>query len=304
MDRKPLIKSGTPLVISAAVLWGMMGIFVRRLNSFGFSSMEIVAVRVFFAAVLMAAVLVIKDRSLFKIKLKDAWCFVGTGLCSIVFFNFCYFRSIELTSLSAAAVMLYTAPVMVTAMSAVIFREKLTALEITAAVSAFAGCALVTGIAGGGFSVTGEGLLTGLGSAFGYALYSIFGRLALNRGYTSFTITFYTFLFASAGVIPFADIADTAVKTVSSAECLVTGILLALLITVAPYLLYTAGLEKTETGKASVMASAEPVTATLIGAVLFSESLDVSGIIGIFLVICSVILLNISHESGKNAVNS
>lgn len=304
MNKISHIKSGTPLVITAAVLWGMMGIFVRRLNSFGFSSMEIVAVRVFFAAILMAAVLLIKDRSLFKIKLKDIWCFIGTGICSIVFFNFCYFRSIELTSLSAAAVMLYTAPVMVTAMSAFIFREKLTALKITAAAAAFAGCALVTGIAGGGFNVTAEGFLTGLGSAFGYALYSIFGRFALNRGYSSFTITFYTFLFASAGVIPLADIADIAAKTASSAECLVTGILLALLITVAPYLLYTAGLEKTETGKASVMASAEPVTATLIGAVLFSEKLDICGIIGVFLVICSVILLNISPKNGKNAVNS
>ena len=304
MDRKPLIKSGTPLIIAAAVLWGMMGIFVRTLNSYGFSSMQIVAVRVFFAAVLMSIVLLIKDRSLFKIKLKDAWCFIGTGICSIVFFNFCYFRSIELTSLSAAAVMLYTAPVMVTAMSAVIFREKLTFLKITAAVTAFTGCALVTGITGGEFSVTAEGILTGIGSAFGYALYSIFGRLALNRGYSSFTVTFYTFLFASAGVIPLTDIAVTASKTVSSAECLFTGIMLALLITVAPYLLYTAGLEKTETGKASVMASAEPVTATLIGAVLFSEKLEISGVIGVFLVICSVILLNISPKSSKNAVNS
>lgn len=304
MTRKSLIKSGTPLIISAAVLWGMMGIFVRTLNGYGFSSMQIVAVRVIFAAVLMGIVLLIKDRSLFKIKLKDIWCFLGTGICSIVFFNFCYFRTIEISALSAAAVMLYTAPVMVTAMSAVLFKEKLTIFKIIAAAAAFAGCALVTGAIGGGISVSGAALLLGLGSAFGYALYSIFGRYALDRGYSSFTITFYTFLFASAGVILFADIPDAVSKISAEPYVIFTGFMLALLITVAPYLLYTAGLEKTEPGKASVMASAEPVTAAVVGALLFDEVMDICGIAGIFLVLCSVILLNISPKSKKNAVNS
>lgn len=304
MDRKPLIKSGTPLIIAAAVLWGMMGIFVRTLNSHGFSSMQIVAVRVFFAAALMGIVLLIKDRSLFKIKVKDIWCFIGTGICSIVFFNFCYFRTIEISSLSAAAVMLYTAPVMVTAMSAVLFREKLTVLKIIAAVTAFAGCALVTGAFGGGISISGTALLLGLGSDFGYALYSIFGRYALDRGYSSFTITFYTFLFASAGVIPFADISDAVSKAAAEPVVLFTGFMLALLITVAPYLLYTAGLEKTEPGKASVMASAEPVTAAVVGTLIFDELMDIWSVTGIFLVLCSVILLNINPKSTKNAVNS
>lgn len=289
-------KNGTPLIVAAAVLWGMMGIFVRSLNGFGFGSMQIVALRVSFSAAMMGAVLLVKDRSLFKVKIKDLWCFFGTGICSIVFFNFCYFRAIELTSLSAAAVMLYTAPIMVMVMSLFLFKEKINGVKIAAAVLAFAGCALVTGVVGGGFNVNGTGVLLGLGSAFGYALYSIFSRFAINRGYGSLSITFYTFLFASAGVIPFAEFSDMAGKISASPLCIVTGILLALLITVAPYLLYTAGLENTSPGKASVMASVEPVMATVVGILLFKEKPDIFGIVGIVMVIASVAMLNM----GKN----
>ncbi len=44
-----------------------------------------------------------------------------------------------------------------------------------------------------------RGLLLGLGAGFGYALYSIFGRCAIHRAHSSWTITFYTFVFCSVG---------------------------------------------------------------------------------------------------------
>ncbi len=287
---------GTFFIVTAGILWGFMGIFVRNLNKYGISSMQTVALRVFFTAAVMAVFTLLYDKKLFKIKLRDWWCFFGTGICSIVFFNFCYFRTITLTSLSAAAVLLYTAPIMVMAMSLFLFKEKLTARKIIAAAAAFAGCALVTGAADGNLALNGIGILTGLGSAFGYALYTIFGQFALNRGYNSVTITLYTFVFAAVGVLPFADIPDLAGKIGSAPQALGWAALLAVLITVLPYLLYTLGLKTVEPGKASVMASVEPVTATLVGAAFFSEPLSGMGIIGIGLVIVSLALLNIKTK--------
>lgn len=288
---------GTFLIVAAGILWGFMGIFVRNLNKYEISSMQIVALRAFFTAMIMAAFTLIYDRKLFAVKLRDLWCFLGTGVCSIVFFNFCYFRTITLTSLSAAAVLLYTAPVMVMAMSLFLFKEKLTALKIIAAIAAFAGCALVTGAADGNLALNGTGVLTGLGSAFGYALYTIFGQLALNRGYNSVTITLYTFIFAAAGVIPFADILNLCTKAAENPPVLLWSGLLALLITVLPYLIYTLGLKSVEPGKASVMATVEPVTATLVGTVFFSEPLSGMGVIGIALVFFALILLNKPNHS-------
>jgi len=291
---------GSLLVITAGILWGLMGLFVRNLDKYGITSMQIVALRAVFTALMMAVVTLVYDRKLFKIKKRDCWCFFGTGICSIVFFNYCYFRTITLTSLSVAAVLLYTAPIMVMVMSVFLFKEKLTIVKIVAAAVAFAGCALVTGAVGGNLALNVSGVLTGLGSAFGYALYTIFSEYALKRGYNSITITLYTFIFASVGVIPFANLPELAEKITVNSQVLGWGSVLALVVTVLPYLVYTIGLRTVEAGKASVMATVEPVVATLVGVIIFAEPLSVSGVIGIILVAVSLAMLNIKTEKEKN----
>ena len=110
-----------------------------------------------------------------------------------------------LTSLSAAAVLLYTAPMIVVLLSAVLFGEKLTRWKLAAMVLAFAGCVMTTGVFRENGALDPGAIITGLGAGLGYALYSIFGRYALNRGYAPFTITAYTFLAAAVVLIPLAD---------------------------------------------------------------------------------------------------
>lgn len=291
---------GSVFVITAGVLWGLMGLFVRNLDKYGITSMQIVALRAVFTALMMSVVTLVYDRKLFKIKLRDCWCFFGTGICSIVFFNFCYFRTITLTSLSVAAVLLYTAPIMVMVMSVILFKENLTVTKIIAVFVAFAGCTMVTGAADRSLALNVTGVLTGLGSAFGYALYTIFGEYALKRGYNSITITLYTFIFASVGVLPLANLPDIVEKITINPQILGWGAVLALVVTVLPYLVYTIGLRTVEPGKASVMATVEPVIATLVGVIIFSEQLSASGVIGIILVAASLVMLNIKTEKEKN----
>ena len=65
---------------------------------------------------------------------------------------------------------------------------------------AFVGCVLVAGIGqAAAAQVTAAGIIAGVLSGFGYALYSIFGRYALDKKYDSQTITAYTFVFAAIG---------------------------------------------------------------------------------------------------------
>lgn len=114
-------------ILTAGTLWGIISIFVRQLSKLSFSSMEIVAIRVFFSALILTLYLLIRDRNELKIQIRDIPLFIGTGLGSIVFFNFCYFEAIEVTGSSAVpALLLYTAPIFVMIMSVVLFYEKLT----------------------------------------------------------------------------------------------------------------------------------------------------------------------------------
>ena len=170
---------GTILIIIAGCFWGSMGIFVRKLGTYGFSSIQIVSIRVTLAAMIFALVLFIKDRKGFRISLKDIPLFLGLGFGSILFFTVCYFTAISMMSLSTAAILLYTSPIWIMLMSILFFHEKPDRRKMTALVLAFAGCVLVSGISGEGTTLAG--LLVGLGSGIGYGLYSILGKIALRR---------------------------------------------------------------------------------------------------------------------------
>ena len=292
-------KFASVLILIAGVLWGSMGLFVRTLNASGLASMEIVGLRAAVTAVALFLYLLLFDRKLFQIRLKDLWCFIGTGICSIVFFNYCYFRAITLTSLSVAAILLYTAPAIVMVLSYFLFKEKLTGRKLLALLMTFVGCVLVTGILTETGNISAGGILVGLGAGLGYALYSIFSRYALEKGYASLTITFYTFLIAAVGSCFLTDMGKVVQVAAEGAGSLFFCLAFGVLCTVVPYLTYTLGLQYVENGKASIIASVEPVTATLLGALFFHEKLTVTGVLGMILVLAALVICNDNKKEGK-----
>jgi drug/metabolite transporter (DMT)-like permease len=107
----------------------------------------------------------------------------------------------------------------------------------------------------------------------------------LERGYHSLTITFYTFFIASASSVFLCDIRRVAAVAAESGSMLVFSCAFGVLCTVVPYLFYTMGLNYVENSKASILASVEPITAAILGIIFFHESITVSEIIGILLVV-------------------
>ncbi|MBE7065859.1 MAG: hypothetical protein E7384_08635 [Ruminococcaceae bacterium] len=283
--------AATVYVLLAGILWGAMGVFSSKLNLLGMGSFDIAQVRVTLGLVLVGLYLAIFDRKMFKIKLKDVWCFIGTGIVSLLLFSCCYFSAIELTGLSVAAVLLYTAPTFVMIMSLILFKEKMTANKLIALVMSLLGCILVSGVLSGG-SVSFAGVLFGIGSGFFYALYSIFGRFAINRGYGSWTMVFYTFLFCSIGCAFFTDWKVVyEVATLSPSSWLIFGGT-ALITAFLPYVFYSKGLEGLESSKASIVASVEPVVGTIMGMIFFGQFPSAMGYVGIVLVLGAIVILN------------
>jgi hypothetical protein len=107
----------------------------------------------------------------------------------------------------------------------------------------------VCGLGSGSTYLTTAGILYGLGSGIGYAMYSIFGKLAMDRGYSSLTVNFYTTLFASLGALVIWGDGGSLSVMVSSWNaalwCLSAGVVTCYL----PYLFYTYGLSGLEVGK-------------------------------------------------------
>lgn len=282
-------------IIIAGVCWGSIGLFTKAITKFGFSEMEMLFTKAVVSVIFLAVLLFIKDKKSFRLKKKtDLFYFVGTGIISFTFFSWCYMKSINLTSVGVAAVLLYTAPSIVMLLSVVLFKEKMTKRKGVVLLMTLCGCGLVTGLLEGEFMLTPMGLLVGLGSGFGYALYSIFGTFALKRGYSTLTISFYTFLMASV-FIAFCVNPVYVVQEISSTRQWPLSIAFAVMTTVVPYLCYTKGLSCLPASKASVTATIEPVVAAVLGILVFKEGVTLSKIGGIVLVVGAVALMNMGR---------
>lgn len=288
---------GPMFVILAGICWGILGIFSRVLSANGFSAIQITAVRCVVTAITLTMYLFLKDRNKLKIDIKDIWYFIGTGTVSVVLLNIFYFLTIEETTLSIAAILLYTAPYFVVILSAIFFNEKITSQKVIALLLAFLGCVLVTGIIGSqSFKLTSIGLLTGIGSGFCYALYSIFGTIAL-RKYDTMTVTAYTFIVAAVSIVPFSHPGEMAEIIMNSNVVMMNGVLIGIISTLFAFLFYTKGLQNMEAGKASVLAFIEPMVATITGILIFNEQLNIQNMAGISLIFISIVLLNMKMKS-------
>jgi drug/metabolite transporter (DMT)-like permease len=279
----------------AAFLWGLLALFVRELKAVGFTAMEIVTIRVGFAFLFLLIIGLVKSPEQLKIRVKDTYLFIGTGILSIVFFNWCYFTSINEMNVSLAVILLYTSPAFVCILSFVFLKEKLNRKKIVAVIGTIIGCVLIAGLQMEETTkMSAIGLFIGLGSGLGYALYSIFGKLALQR-YAPFTVTFYTFLIASISLVP-----TTALWTKSrilfEPSVVWYSVGLALVTTVTSYFLYTWGLKKTESSKAAIIATIEPVVATLLGLYYYNESLSMIQLAGGMIILASVILVSYENK--------
>lgn len=277
-------------IMAAASLWGCIGLFNRNIAAFDIGASSIVLVRNLGACVLLALLFLITDRSIFRIRLRHLPLFLAMGLVSILLFTLCYFQSQQVSSLAVAAILLYTAPTFVVIMSTLFFKDRFTRKKLAALVIAFLGCSFVTGVWSGGLNVSAQGLLLGLGSGFFYATYSIFGRFAL-RHYKPFTVTFYTFLTASIGSLFLLDTGDIA-TICASPKAILLCLGLMLFATVLPYLLYTKGLNDLgDSGKASILASVEPVVASIVGILAFGEPMNLGVVLGLVCILISVYIL-------------
>jgi len=282
-------------ILIAAVLWGMIPIFYHMMCSSGLSRMQTITIRFTLAALSYVVYLLMKDKELLRIKhWSHLRYFIGTGVCSLAAFNFCYITCIQYAGVAVAALLLYTAPMFVVLMSMILFHEKLTGQRLTALGMTILGCAFVSGMFSGTYTVQPIALAWGLASGFGYALYSIFSKFAL-KYYQPETITAYTAIFAAFATLPLSK-PQVLCEKIIEPTVLVGGAGAALLCTILSYLLYTSGLSEISASKAAILSTLEPVTAAILGALLLHESVSIEKAFGIFLVLSAIIVLNMPQR--------
>ncbi|MCQ2534171.1 MAG: DMT family transporter [Clostridia bacterium] len=293
-------RKATLSVILAGVLWGFITVFIKNLSKGGLDSFQIALVRMIVASISFSIFMAVKNPALTKIAVKDCPLFIGTGIISVVLFNCFYFYTMINSEASIAVILLYTSPIFVCLMSALFFKEKMTKVSFVALIFTTIGCALVAGLnLKTGISVKPFIIFTGLCSGLFYALYTIFGRLALKK-YNTMTVTMYTFVFGLIGSIPIGKPVEL-VRTVKATPVLLLWCLgIGFFCTVLPYFFYTWGLERIPSGKAAILVAVEPLVGAFLGMFFFNESRNLTKIIGIILILTAVILLNLPSQSDSS----
>lgn len=111
------------------------------------------------------------------------------------------------------------------------------------------------------------------------------------------TITDYTFLFAALAGVFLTDFSSMPPAFSDfGMEFVLLAVVYTVVTTVLPYLLYTAGLSQVENGTASILASVEPVVATILGFMVFSETPTFQSFLGIVLVLAALVLLSVKKK--------
>ncbi|MGM8366249.1 DMT family transporter [Virgibacillus sp. W0181] len=287
------------LIIAGAGLWGTIGWFVKHLYMYGFTPMEVVTLRASSTAIILVTYLLLKSRKSLKLhSIFDLRYFIGTGIFSILFFNYCMFTAIELTTIPFTTALLYTAPAFVIIFSYFLFKEPVTREKVIALFLTILGICFIVGLIPWNFNALQPiGILFGLGSGIGYAFYSIFSKFALKK-YTSIVITTYTFVAATVALLPFFPYKEK-IYLLANSNVLFFAIGLGLFPTAIAYIIYTYGLQHTEASKASILSTIEPVVATIIGVFVFRETFTSVQLIGMVLILSAVIFVQLNSKGNK-----
>ncbi|MGD2020354.1 MAG: DMT family transporter [Thiohalocapsa sp.] len=283
----------TAFVVLAALCWGLSGGIGGVLMADGWDPFVVSLYRGAIGLVFVLAWLALRPRGS---GLSNRWLWFWSAVAGLgVAGNFAfYFLSIAEGSVAVAATLMYCAPVFVYLVSFALKLERPTALKWVAIAMVMVGVVLLTQIyetgAGG---VTPVGVAAGLLSGLSYAVF-IFGfKYAAPHG-TPQAILVIAFAVLAAVLVWPGDTEQTlaVLSTPSWPLFAVLGVLGAGL----SFILYIVGLNHTAPAVASIVAMVEPVTASLFGVVVLSESLAALQILGMALILLTVTALSVSSS--------
>lgn len=256
----------------------------------GVSVETLVAFRAFFAWVAVISFVGLTRRfGSLLVGRRDLVLLVPIGVFGVGAFYFFFFYTIQEGPIGTAAILLYSAPAFVVVLARIFLKEELGPLRVLALLLTTGGIFLVAGAYDpANLEVRPEVVLTGLLAGLFYGLYSIFGRPLAGRLDLA-VILVYVLGFGALILIL------TALPTLHTllglpADAYLILFMLAFVHSALGYVLYTFGLRRLEAGQAAILATVEPVVASVLGVMLLSETMTALKVLGGMLVLAGAAL--------------
>ena len=277
---------GYPAGIITGITYGLNPLFAKPLMNAGASTEAILLFRYGIAVILLGAYLLLKKEN-FRITLKQAGVLLSLGLLYTASSTF-LFEAYKYIASGLATTLVFLFPAMVAII--MVFLKVVPSWPVWLSIAAtFAGVMIMTGGAGPE-TVNPIGVWFSIASAFVYALFIvIINRSKVISSIPNSLLTFYalltgTFFFIGRCLFSGADL--TAGLDGGMAWCNLIGLaVLPTIVSTASLAVATRNIGAT---KASVLGVFEPITAILVGTVVFGEALTPNIIAGILISIVAV----------------
>ena len=275
------------LVALAALTWGTTGTTLQLVGATSSAVPLVVgAIRVLVAAPLLTAGARLTGASL----RPSSPAFLVAGLC-MAGYQVCYFSAVPLAGVGTTALLaICSAPILIAVIARVVLHEPITRWRLAS---------MVMGVTGAGFLVGGRsagsgrnfllGAALALGAGLAYSLYAVATKGGLKN---SAPLGLAAVTFGLAAVVLFPVLIFQPAATASTvARGWPLLLYLGAIPTAGAYFLYTTALRRIPAGSAAIAGLLEPLTATVLGLVLFHEQLSVPQAFGAALLLIAMGIL-------------
>lgn len=285
MNRKKII--GTICGIGAAVCYGTNPLGALNLYKQGMQTNSVLFYRFGLAWLILAVVMLFRKETL-RVSRKEFGTLTLLGVLFTIS-SLTLYLSFRHMAAGVASTILFTYPVMTAVIMALFFKERVTKRIVSAIVLSLAGVALLYWSDLGGRLST-VGVLLVLASALSYALYIIVvDRSPLPM--SSFKINFYVVLYCALGMVVYSLVSQQPLMLPQNGTswfyvgwlAIVPAIMaLVMMVYAAKYIGSTA---------TAIIGALEPLTAVMIGVLVFGELFSMRLAIGIALILASVVVI-------------
>jgi DME family drug/metabolite transporter len=283
--------AGLVLIALAAVSWGTSGAVTTVLvTTAGTSPLVIGAVRLGLAAIVLAVIAGASGARL-GLPRRDLTRCLAMGVCMAVY-QASYFTAVTLSGIAVSAlVAICSAPLGIAALAVLVLGERVRGRVVAALALGVVGTACLIGGPRAATDFSSRfvaGALLALTAGAAYASYVVIAKASLVRT-PPLPLAAVTFALAAVILSPALVIGDAPWRQVIAGWPWL--LYLGVVATGLAYAVYTIGLASVPASVAGVVSLMEPLTATLLGVVLFSERLGALGVVGAVLMFAAIGLL-------------
>ena len=263
------LKDPRIMMIASMAVFGTLGPFVRNITV---SSSELALYRAILAALLISVYfLITKQRIDFKAIRKEAPVLLLSGVAMGINWIL-LFEAYKYTTVSVATLSYYFAPVIVTAVCPLLFKEKLTARQIICFVMSTVGLVLLIGITDlGGGSSSLKGIAFGLGAALFYAMVILLNKFI--KGVAGIQRTMLQFISAIAVLLPYVLLTGGITLASMDSTGWICLLVVGLFHTGVCYCLYFSSLKELPGQEAAILSYIDPLVALLVSVFILGEQI-------------------------------